>query len=444
MLTGGSEMEVVPVGGYEEVGRNMSLVRDGDNSIIIDMGIRLDRVLIHEDTDISKLSQEELVRRGIIPDDTIIKEKVRAIILSHGHLDHLGAVTLLASKYKAPVIGTPYTLELVKRELRHSRGKKRIELHVLEEGKSLHVADGMEVELVKVTHSIPQSSFVVVHTKNGVLVYANDFKLDDHPVIGDKPDYRRLKKLGKEGVKGLIVETTRINNEGRTPSESIAKRLIEDSLMKTDPKRGLVVTTFSSHISRIKSITEMASAIDRVPVLLGRSMEKYISIAEELRILDLPDNAHLYGDRKSIKKILGRVVNDGKDKYLLVVTGHQGEPDALLSRMAGKKLPYRITKGDQVIFSADVIPNPINVANRYAMETKLKMQGARLFKGNHVSGHAAKEDHRDLIKLLQPELIVPCHGDLRMLASYAELAEDEGYALNRDLFLVRNAQLVRF
>jgi ribonuclease J len=436
-------MEVVPIGGYEEVGRNMTLVRDGDDSIILDMGIRLDRVLIHEDTDISKLSQDELVRRGIIPDDTVIKEKIKAIILSHGHLDHLGAVTLLASKYNAPIVGTPYTLELVKRELRHVKPKKRLNLQVLNQGESLYVSENMEVEFIRVTHSIPQSSLVAVHGRNGTLLYANDFKLDDHPVIGSKPDYRRLKKLGRSGIKGLIVETTRINNEGRTPSESIAKRLIEDSLVKTDGRKGLMVTTFSSHISRIKSITRMASAIDRIPVLLGRSMEKYIGIAEELGIIELPDNARLYGDRNAIKKILGRIVKNGKQKYLLVVTGHQGEPDALLSKIAGKRLPYRVSKGDQVVFSADVIPNPINVANRYAMETKLKMQGARLFKGNHVSGHAAREDHRDLIKILQPEIIIPCHGDLRMLASYAELAEDEGYALNRDLFLVRNGQIVR-
>ncbi len=436
-------MEVVPIGGYEEVGRNMTLVRSGNDSIIIDMGIRLDRVLIHEDTDISKLSREELVRRGIIPDDTVIKEKVKAIILSHGHLDHLGAVTLLASKYNAPIVGTPYTLELVKRELRHVKPKKRLNLHVLNQGESLYVSENMEVEFIRVTHSIPQSSLVAVHTNNGTLLYANDFKLDDHPVIGSKPDYRRLKKLGRSGIKGLIVETTRINNEGRTPSESIAKRLIEDSLTKTDDRKGLLVTTFSSHISRIKSITTTASAIDRIPVLLGRSMEKYIGIAEELGIIELPDNARLYGDKNAIKKILRKVVKEGKEKYLLTVTGHQGEPDALLSKIAGKKLPYRVSKGDQVVFSADVIPNPINVANRYAMETKLKMQGARLFKGNHVSGHAAREDHRDLIKILQPEIIIPCHGDLRMLASYAELADDEGYALNRDLFLVRNGQIVR-
>lgn len=435
-------MEVIPVGGYEEVGRNMSLVKAGGDSIIIDMGIRLDRVLIHEDTDITKLSLEELVRRGIIPNDSVIREKVKAIILSHGHLDHLGAVSLLSSKYKVPIIGTPYTIELVKRELRNSKKGGKPPLYVLEDGETLQLTPGMSVEFVRVAHSIPQSSIVVVHTREGRLVYANDFKFDDHPVIGGKPDYARLKELGREGIKALIVETTRINNEGRTPSESIAKRLLEDNLVKADTEKGLVVTTFSSHIARISSITSMASAIGRTPVLLGRSMEKYVGIAEEIKIIDLPGNAHLYGVPNSIKKALKRIVKDGKEKYLLIVTGHQGEPDALLSKIAMKKLPYRIEKEDQVIFSADVIPNPINVANRYALETKLKMQGARLFKGAHVSGHAAKEDHRDLLKLLQPEKIIPCHGDLRMLASYAELAENEGYALNKDLFLVRNGQRV--
>ena len=436
-------MEIVPVGGYEEVGRNMTLLRSGGDAIIIDMGIRLDRVMIHGDTDISKLSQGELVKRGIIPDDSMVKNNVKAIIVSHGHLDHLGAVSIMASKYGAPIIAAPYAIELIKKELSF-RGKKKLRnpFHVLEQGETVRISPEISVEFVRSTHSIPQTSMVVVHTRDGKLVYANDFKLDDSPVIGRKPDYRRIKELGQEGVKGLIVETTRINNEGRTPSERIAKHLLEENLLKVDDAKALVVTTFSSHIARVDSIVSLASIIDRTPVLLGRSMEKYVNIAEGLKIIDLPEDARLYGAPKPIKQALNRVVKDGKEKYLLIVTGHQGEPDALLSRIAQKKLPFPISKEDQIVFSADVIPNPINVANRYALEEKLKMQGARLFKGAHVSGHAAKEDHRDLLKMLQPENIIPCHGDLRMLASYAELAENEGYLLNRDLFLVRNGQRI--
>lgn len=437
-------MEITTVGGYEEVGRNMTVVKVGRGSIIIDMGIRLDRVLIHEDTDISKIKKEDLIKRGIIPDDSMVKDSVKAIVLAHGHLDHIGAVTKLAVKYSgAPIIGTPYTVELVKRELRQNgKSEVRNSAYVLEEGEILQITPEINIEFIRVTHSIPQTIMLAVHTSEGTLVYANDFKLDDSPVIGEKPDYDRIKELGKEGVKALIVETTRVEEEGRTPSEKIAQKLVEDNLVKSDPDKGLIVTTFSSHIARISGIADVASKIDRIPILLGRSMEKYAGIAERIKILDLPEDAHMYGNPKSIKKILQKIVQDGKEKYLLVVTGHQGEPDALLTKIMNNKLPYVIEKDDQVIFSANVIPNPVNEANRYALETRLKMQGARLFKGAHVSGHASREDHRDLLKILQPGKVIPSHGELRMLASYAELAENLGYCLNKDLLLVRNGQRV--
>jgi ribonuclease J len=179
-----------------------------------------------------------------------------------------------------------------------------------------------------------------------------------------------------------------------------------------------------------------------IPILLGRSMQKYATIAEYLKIVNFPDGTRIYGDPKALREILGKIVKDGKEKYLLVVTGHQGEPDALLSKISNRSMPYVIEKGDQIIFSSNVIPNPINIANRYALETKLKMQGARLFKNAHVSGHASKEDHRDLLNILQPENIVPCHGDLRMLSSYAELAQELGYSIGKDLFLRRNGQKI--
>ncbi len=431
-------MEFIAVGGYGEVGRNMTYLREGNDAIILDMGIRLDRVMIHEDTDISRMTREELVKREIIPDDSIIKGKVKAIVYGHGHLDHIGATPIFYNKYKdVPMIGTPYTLEILKREL---RGKKA-DLHPLEAGNSFRVSPEMTVEFVGVTHSIPQTVLVVVHTQKGRYAYLNDFKLDDTPIIGDGPDYPRLRELGEEGVKGLIIESTRVQTEGRTPSEAIAASLLEDTLIKSDPDKGLIVTTFSSHIARIKSIAEVANRIGRTPIFVGRSMEKYASIAEEIGILKLPEGSHLYGNPKSVKQILPRVMKK-KEEYLLAVTGHQGEPDAILSRLVNGKLPYEID-GDQVVFSASVIPNPINVANRYALETKLKLKGARLFKGAHVSGHASREDHRDLLKMLNPEMVIPCHGDMTMLANYADLGSDLGYTLNKDLLLVKNGQRIQ-
>jgi ribonuclease J len=435
-------MEITAVGGYEEVGRNMTAVKIGSDTIIIDMGVRLDRVMIHEDTDITKTKKEELVRIGVIPDDSVVRGNVKAVVLTHGHLDHLGAVSKFISKYNAPLIGTQYTVELAKREIRASSKESRNPVYAIEEGEILQATPEISLEFIRATHSIPQTIILAVHSPQGTLVYANDFKFDDSPIIGEKTDYARLKQLGKEGVKCLIVETVRVSEEGRTPSEKNAQKLLEDNLIRSDPERGLIVTTFSSHIARISSICNGAKIADRTPILLGRSMEKFVGLAERMKILELPEDAHLYGNPESVKKILHSIVRDGREKYLLVVTGHQGEPDALLTKIANRKFSYQIERDDQVIFSADVIPNPMNVANRYALETKLKIQGARLFKGAHVSGHASREDHYDLLKMLQPENIIPCHGDLRMLSTYAELAENLGYELNKNIYLLRNGQRI--
>jgi ribonuclease J len=432
-------MDFIGIGGYGEVGRNMTLLREGDDAIILDSGIRIDRVLIHEDTDIRRMRYEELIARGILPNISLIEGSVKAIVLSHGHLDHIGAISLFYDKFKdIPIIGTPYTIEVLKREL----GKKKARLHPVNLGETFRISPKMSVEFVGITHSIPQASMLVVHTRGGRYVYLNDFKLDDSPVIGQRPDYQRIRELGEQGVKGLIIESTRIQVEGRTPSESIAARLLEDVMIKSHPDRGLIVTTFSSHIARIKSIAENANRIGRTPVLLGRSMEKYVGIAEDLGVIHLPEDAHIYGSPHSITQMLKKMARE-REEYVLVVTGHQGEPDAILARLANDKTPYSVD-GDEVIFSADVIPNPINAANRYALETKLKIKGARLFKGTHVSGHAAREDHRDVLNALNPEKVIPCHGDFSMLAAYADLASDSGYTINDDLFIVQNGQKIKF
>jgi len=439
------EVEVNAIGGYEEIGRNMTAIRVDEDIVIIDMGLRLDRIAIHEDAEIERMHSIDLIKMGAIPNDAVLsksKGSVKAIVCTHGHLDHIGAVPKLAHRYEAPIISTPFTAELIAQQIRVEK-KFGVEnpIYTLEAGQMYHITPDVAVEFVRATHSIPDPIFAVLHTPTGALIYANDFKLDRTPVIGKPPDFKRLKSLGKEGVLALIVESTRVKEAGKTPSEQIAKDLVRDVLLGTEEEgNGVLVTTFSSHIARVKSIVEAADEMNRRPLILGRSMERYLGTAEGMGYVELPNNIGVYGNRRSVDKILKRITQDGKEKYLPVITGHQGEPESLLTRIASELTPYQVTPGDKIVFSAEVIPTPINEANRYSLETKLKMHGARLYTDVHVSGHAAREDHWELIKMLKPDHIFPTHGDLSMTSSYVELAEEAGYSLRDNIHLLRNGQ----
>ncbi len=439
-------VEIIAIGGYEEVGKNMSAIKVNDDVIIFDMGIHLDRVYIHEDTDIARMHSLELIERGVIPDDTLMREvngKVRAIVFTHGHLDHIGAVAKLAHRYDAPIIGTPYTIALIEHIIK-SEKKFTVSngLQVLNAGEKCQLSPEVTLEFINATHSIPQSVIAALHTSEGIIVYGLDFKFDDHQIISPPPDYQRLNKLGRKGVLALIAETTRVadKDEVKTYSEKVS-RIIREDIMKRplEEKSAMIVTTFSSHIERIQAISDIAEKSDRRILLLGRSMERYCSLAENMGILRLPDDASIFGSPKAINRALGRAEAKRED-YLLVTTGHQGEPDALLPRIANGKTSFKIQRGDNIIISAPVIPHPMNIANRNLMEKRLISSGARIYTRAHVSGHAGKEDHRDLIRILNPTHIIPAHGDLYMLSAYAELAEEEGYKLGNDVHILRNGQ----
>ena len=439
-------MEVIAIGGYEEVGKNMSAVKIGEDVVIFDMGIHLDRVHIHEDTDMARMHSLDLIERGIIPDDTLMKDvdgKVRAIVFTHGHLDHIGAVGKLAHRYEAPIIGTPYTMGLIERTIKSERKFKVTNpLQVLNPGEKIQISPDITLEFVRTTHSIPHTVNAAIHTSEGIIVYANDFKFDNHQMISDPPDYHRLRELGRKGVLALIVETTRMTEDKqvKTYSEKIARIALQDVMEQAlTEKEGMLITTFSSHIERIQAICNIAKQSDRQILLLGRSMERFGSIAESMGLLNLPSTASLYGSPKAVNRALARA-EEKREDYLLVTTGHQGEPDALLPRIANGKTNFRVRRGDNVVISAPIIPAPMNVANRNIMERRLKTSGARIFPNLHVSGHAGREDHRDYIRMLDPMHIIPSHGDLEMLAAYTEMAEEEGYKMGNNIHILRNGQ----
>ncbi len=440
-----TEIGIIAVGGYNEMGKNMTGVRVDNDIIVLDMGLQLDRVQIHEDVEIDKMHSMDLIKMGAIPDDTVMNEvsgTVKAIVCTHGHLDHIGAIPKLAHRYKAPIIATPYTAELIKHEISDER-KFDVNNQVmsLKIGGRYNVTPDIQIEFIRIQHSIVDSAFAAIHTPEGVVLYASDFKLDRTPTIGEPPDFQRLKKLGKEGVKVMITESTNSGHSGKTPSEQIAKDLVRDVLLGTEEtESGVIITTFSSHVARINAIIQAAEEMDRIPVLLGRSMERYLSIARDMKYIEFPKNLEIHGSRNAVDKALRRISQDGKKKYLPIVTGHQGEPDSILTRIANGETHFKIDSGDKVIFSANAIPNPMTLANRYALETKLKMAGARIYDNVHVSGHASREDHWELLRMISPEQVIPSHGNMVMHSNYVEMAEDAGYAFGDTVHIMRNGE----
>lgn len=442
------DIEVIGFGGYDEVGRNMTAVRCGKEIVVFDMGLRLDQVMIHEDAEVENMHSLDLIQMKAIPDDTMmntVEGSVKAIVCTHGHLDHIGAIPKLAHRYNAPIISTPYTTELIRQQI---AGEQKFgvnnKLFALKAGQKYTISQHLTLEFVRTQHSIIDTVMAVLHTPHGAVVYACDFKLDRTPVIGEPPDFARLRQIGKEGVLGLIVEAVNIHSKGRCPSERIARDLVRDTMTSyEDDKGAIVVSTFSSHIARIKTIAECAHEIGRKPILLGRSMEKYSSAAEQMKLVSFPETTSMFGNRRTVDRTLRRFMKSGPENFVPIVTGAQGEPGATLSRIGAGETPYKIQKGDKILFSAKVIPNPLNYGQRYLLETRLKMTGARIFDELHVSGHAYLEDHYELVHLLDPRNIIPAHGGLGMTGAYADLAGGLGYTLGKDLHLFKNGQRVR-
>ncbi|MEF8757614.1 MAG: ribonuclease J, partial [Halobacteriales archaeon] len=258
------EIEIATIGGYEEVGRQMTAVRAGDDVVIFDMGLNLSQVLVHDNIETEKMHSLDLIDMGAIPDDRVMSDlegDVQAIVPTHGHLDHIGAISKLAHRYDAPVIATPFTIELVKQQIQ-SEEKFGVEndLVKMDAGGSTKIGDaGLELEFVNVTHSIIDAINPVLHTPEGSIVYGLDKRMDHDPVLGDPIDMKRFREISREGngVLAYIEDTTNAAKKGRTPSESVARHHLKDVINSMeDYDGGIVATTFSSHIARVKSLVD--------------------------------------------------------------------------------------------------------------------------------------------------------------------------------------------
>ncbi len=425
-------IEICAVGGYNEVGKNMTAIKIDNEVIIFDMGVYLDSYIrFTKDEIIRNLDPNVLMRAGAIPDISAIddwKSKVVAIIPSHAHLDHVGALPFLANRFDAPIMCTPFTAEVIKAIIRDEKIRFRNEIKVLNPNSFINLTPNIKVEFVNMTHSTPQTAMVVLHTKYGAVIYGNDFKLDNSPVLGKKPDYDRLREIGKKGVLAIIMDSTYSREFKKTPSEAVAKEMLREVMLGTESQGKLVVvTTFASHMARLKSIIEFGKEMKRKIVFMGRSLSKYTLAAEAAKIVDFSKKVEITRYSKEATRKLKEIEKHGRQKYLLVVTGHQGEPDSMLYRMTFGKLPFKFNKEDIVIFSSHTIPTEINKLNVERIESELKHQGVRMFTDIHSSGHAMREDMRDLISMFKPKKIIPAHGFEIMKENLRDLALEIGY-----------------
>jgi ribonuclease J len=434
-------IEVCTIGGFSKTEGNSVAIKVDDEVVIFDMGLGMESYIKYtedrEDIHAAK-TYNQLVKVGAVPNYSHIddwKDKVVAIVPSHGHLDHVGAIPFAGPLFpNAPVISTPYTIEILRTILYDEHIEIPNKLVTMKLDSTYKISDKLSVEFVNVTHSIPHTAILVLHTPYGKVMYANDYKLDNNPVIGKKPNYQRLGELA--GVDLLIVNCLYAHAHRKCPSESVAKQMLKDVMIDTNSKgKAMFVTTFSSHMARLKSIIEMGKKLDRKIVFLGRSLMKYVGAAERINLVDYTKDVKIFRHRDKIEKILRKIQKVGRDKYLIVCTGHQGEPRAILSRITRGELDFRFNSGDIVVFSCQVIPVQINIDNRNKLERALKAKNVRMFRDVHVSGHAALEDHRDLLELVQPKMIVPVHAEnekAQMLIDFASKLGFKGGRVARD------------
>jgi len=440
-------VEIFAVGGYNEVGKNMTAIKVNNTMVVCDMGIHIENYIkLTEDEDLISVSGDDLINAGAAPNIGVIEEQkslVKAIIPTHAHLDHVGAIPFLSNNFNATIICTPFTASVINAILKDERIRIKNPIKRLNTNSVYNLNQDVKIEFINITHSTPQTVMVALHTPEGIILYANDFKFDKYPTLGKQPNFNRLQELGRKGILALIVDSTYANEAKKMPSESVAKEMLRDVMLGTNSKDKMIIaTTFSSHLARLKSIIEFGKRLNRKVLFLGRSLSKYVRAGEEVGIINFSKDVEIIKYSKQIKKRLRKISPVKRKKYLLVVTGHQGEPKSTLSKMVDGKLDFTFNPEDHVIFSCNVIPTETNRLNRALLEKKLRDFGVRIFKDIHVSGHAAREDLRDLINLVKPKHIIPAHGTTAMTSALSDLAAEMGYLPEKTVHVTRDGQTI--
>lgn len=417
-------IKVIPLGGLHEIGKNTCIFEYNDEIVLLDAGLGFPTDGMHG-------------VNIVLPDMTYLREnshKIKGMIVTHGHEDHIGGIPYHLKQFDIPVIyGPRLAMALLQGKLEEAGVANRTELRTVLPRDIVRIGSYFFAEFIRNTHSIADSFTVAIHTPAGVIIHTGDFKIDHTPVDGEKFDLQKLAEHGEKGVLCLISDSTNSEVPGQTPSErSVYPNL--DRVFSQAPGR-IMLTTFASSVHRISMVLELAKKHNRVVSVLGKSMLNVIAHARNLGYIKCEDD---------LLQPWNVVRNMPDDKVLILTTGSQGEPLAAMTRIANQEHPHiKIRKGDTVVFSANPIPgNTIAVVNTI---DKLMIQGANVVygrdKGIHVSGHGCQEDQKLMIALTRPKFFLPVHGEHRMLVQHAKTAQSMGIA-PENMVIVDNGDVV--
>ncbi len=417
-------LRIVPLGGMGEVGKNLTLIEYGDEAIAIDCG------LMFPESDMLGIDL-------VIPDVTYLLDNpdlLKAILLTHGHEDHIGALPYILPQVPAPLYATPLTRGLIEVKLREAKLLAQTEINTIATDSVIEIGP-FTIEPFHVCHSIPDAVGYAIYTPQGLIIHTGEYKFDTNPTWGDLPDFDRLRAYGDEGVLALLSDSTNAERPGHTSSEQIVSETFDKIFGQVQGR--VIVSTFASNISRVQQVVNTALKYDRKLVVVGRSMVDNVKMALELGYLTVPDDMLVHVDD----------LEDYPDSRIAIVcTGTQGEPTSALVRMANQEhRQVSLKEGDTVILSATAIPGNEELVHRTI--NNLFRLGADVIYQNlrsvHVSGHASQDEQKMMLELVRPKYFIPVQGEYRMLVLHGRLGEAVGIP-KENIFVIENGQVIEF
>ncbi|MBQ8189008.1 MAG: ribonuclease J [Lachnospiraceae bacterium] len=418
--TASSKLKIIPLGGLEQIGMNITAFEYEDSIVVVDCGMSF------PEDDMPGIDL-------VIPDVTYLKEnldKVKAFVITHGHEDHIGALPYVLKDIPVPIYATKLTMGIIENKLKEHGLERSVKKKVVKFGQNINLG-AFRIEFIKTNHSIVDAAALAIYSPAGIVVHTGDFKVDYTPVFGDAIDLQRFGELGKKGVLALMCDSTNAEREGFTQSEKTVGRTF-DSIFTEHASTRIIIATFASNVDRVRQIINSAYKFGRKVAVEGRSMVNIIDTAMNLGYLQIPENTLI--DIEQIK-------NYPDDRTVIITTGSQGESMAALSRMAsGIHRKVSITPHDTVIFSSHPIPGNEKAVSKVINE--LCAKGADvIFQDAHVSGHACREEIKLLYTLVRPKYAIPVHGEYRHLKAQASLVKELGYG-SEDIFVLNSGDVL--